>query len=32
MEEVTNKLDNGKPVDIIFLNFAKAFDKVPYEL
>jgi ribonucleases P/MRP protein subunit RPP40 len=31
MEEVTNELDEGKPVDIIFLDFAKAFDKVPYE-
>jgi len=31
MEEVTDKLDNGKPVDIIYLAFAKAFDKVPYQ-
>jgi len=31
MEEVTDKLDNGKPVDIIYLDFAKAFDKVPYQ-
>jgi len=31
MEEVTNKLNNGKPVDIIYLDFAKAFDKVPYQ-
>jgi ribonucleases P/MRP protein subunit RPP40 len=31
MEVVTNELDDGKPVDVIFLDFAKAFDKVPYE-
>jgi len=29
MEEVTDKLDNGKPFDIIYLDFLKAFDKVP---
>jgi len=30
MEEVTNILDEGNPVDVIYLDFAKAFDKVPY--
>jgi len=29
MEEVTNYLDSGFPVDIIYLDFQKAFDKVP---
>ena len=31
LEEVTSTLDTGKPVDIIYLDFAKAFDKVPYK-
>ena len=31
MEEVTCTLDSRKPVDIIYLDFAKAFDKVPYQ-
>lgn len=30
METVTGTLDEGKPMDIIYLDFAKAFDKVPY--
>jgi ribonuclease P/MRP protein subunit RPP40 len=30
MEEITYSLDEGKPVDVIYLDFAKAFDKVPY--
>jgi len=28
--EVTNYLDSGFPVDVIYLNFQKAFDKVPH--
>ena len=28
---VHEKLDEGKPVDIIYLDFQKAFDKVPQE-
>ena len=31
MEVVTDILDDGDPVDVIYLDFAKAFDKVPYE-
>ena len=30
-ELVAGKLDEGKPVDIVFLDFQKAFDKVPHE-
>ena len=28
---VSNKIDEGKPVDIAYLDFQKAFDKVPHE-
>ena len=31
MEEVTSTLDSRKSVDIIYLDFAKAFAKVPYQ-
>ena len=30
LEKVTKILDEGDPVDIIYLDFAKAFDKVPH--
>ena len=30
MEGVTRMLGEGKNVDIIYLDFAKAFDKVPH--
>ena len=30
-EKVVNYLDEGSPVDIIYLDFSKAFDKVPHE-
>ena len=31
MEDVTSAVDNGNSVDIIFLDFQKAFDKVPHK-
>jgi len=31
MERVTSAVDEGVPYDVIFLDFAKAFDKVPRE-
>ena len=30
MEEVTSNLDKGNAVDVLYLDFAKAFDKVPH--
>ena len=30
MEQVTKFLDLNKPVDVVYLDFAKAFDKVPH--
>ena len=31
LEEITKWLDEGSPVDIIYLDFQKAFDKVPHQ-
>ena len=31
LEKVTAAIDRGDPVDVVFLDFAKAFDKVPVE-
>jgi Reverse transcriptase (RNA-dependent DNA polymerase) len=31
LEKATAALDNGEPVDVIFLEFAKAFDTIPHE-
>ena len=28
---LTNELDKGQPVDVLYLDFAKAFDKVPHK-
>ena len=30
-EEITKSIDEGSPVDIIYLDFQKAFDKVPHQ-
>ena len=30
MEELTESLDSGEDVDVIYLDFCKAFDKVPH--
>ena len=31
MEEVTNYIDRGYPIDAIYLDFQKAFDKVKHK-
>ena len=31
MEDITQALDNGNGMDIIYLDFEKAFDKVPHK-
>ena len=31
LETVTDTLNNGTPMDIIYLDFSKAFDKVPHK-
>ena len=30
LEDVTSAIDEGKPVDVVYLDFSKAFDKVPH--
>ena len=30
LEYITNQIDEGNPVDVIYLDFQKAFDKVPH--
>ena len=31
LEEITKRIDEGSPVDIIYINFHKAFNKVPHQ-
>ena len=30
LEDLTEALDNGKDVDVVYIDFCKAFDKVPH--
>ena len=31
LEEVTNYVDSGYPIDVLYLDFQKSFDKVPHK-
>ena len=31
LEEITKWVDDGSPVDVVYLEFQKAFDKVPHQ-
>ena len=31
LKKITEFFDNGTPVDILYLDFSKAFDKVPHK-
>ena len=30
LEDITQAIDNGEDVSVVYLNFCKAFDKVPH--
>ena len=32
LEEITKWVDDGSPVDVLYLDFQKAFDKVPHQI
>ena len=32
VEEITKWINKGSPIDIIYLDFQKAFDKVPHQI
>ena len=32
LEEITKWVDDGSPVDVVYLDFQKAFDKVPHQI
>ena len=31
LEDITSCVDSGNPVDVVFLDFQKAFDKIPHK-
>ena len=31
LEDITKWVDDGSPVDVVYLDFQKAFDKVPHQ-
>ena len=31
LDDITKLVDNGSPVDVVYLDFQKDFDKVPYQ-
>ena len=31
LEDITQAIDNGEDVDVVYLDFCKAFDKVPHK-
>ena len=31
LEDLTKQVDNGCPVDVLYMDFSKAFDRVPHQ-